>query len=465
MDLVVIVTDDQRWDALGFLGHPLATTPNLDRLASEGAAFANSFVTTSLCCPSRATMWTGLYAHDHGVLGNRSDLAEALVTWPRLLQRAGYRTAFVGKWHLGASSAAPRPGFDHWVGFRGQGQYHWPGPERLPPQDREFNVDGVATPANGYVTDLLTERAVAFLDGLKPDQRFALVLSHKAVHAPHEPAPRHAGQFVDADAPVPLARADMALQPRWLRDLGDGEFDAHRPYGGRWPDFRSWYLDYHRTLLSVDESVGTLLASLARHGRLDRTAVLFTSDNGMMMGERGVLDKRCFYEESIRVPLLVRAPGVARAGDRPVEMALNLDLAPTLLDLAGLEAPAAMAGRSLRPVLAGQPQGWRTEWLYEYFFEKAYPQTPTMIGLRTPSHKLWTFHGVPETDMLFDLTVDAAERVNRIDDPDLADRRRGMGRRLRQAARREGLLAEPVWGQSRVHTVESEQDGEADGPG
>ncbi len=447
------MTDDQRFDSFGFMGHPFLTTPNLDRLAREGIAFANSFVTTSLCCPSRATMWTGLYAHEHGVLGNRDDLAEDAVTWPRLLQRAGFKTAFVGKWHLGGDKLTQRPGFDHWVAFRGQGQYLYPGPDRLPLEDRALDVNGVRTPVAGYITDLLTDFAVEWLKRVPKDERFALVLSHKAAHAPHEPAERHRDAFKGAATPKPPSEKDLADLPRWLRDLSAGEFSAHAPYGGRWPNFASWYLDYHRTLLAVDESVGRVMEALAASGRLDETTVLFTSDNGFMMGERGVLDKRCFYEESIRVPLLVRSPVVKQPGRQPEEMVLNLDLAPTLLEIGGLTPPEPMSGKSLVPLLAVEPVKWRTEWLYEYFFEKAYPETPTMIGLRTKDFKLWSFHGVPEHDALFHLADDSAERVNRWDDASLLDRRRGLGKRLRQAADRHGLLLEPVWGRSRLATM------------
>lgn len=449
VNVVVILTDDQRWDSFGFLGKPWLPTPHLDRLAQQGVWGGEHFVTTSLCCPSRASMLTGLYAHAHGVLDNSAELDPSLPTWARIAQKAGIRTAWIGKWHMGAGNPHPRPGFDRWIGFRGQGQYTWPGPERLDPLDRQFSFDGELRPVEGYVTDLLTDHAVSFLqeqDGRTP---FVLTVSHKASHAPFEPAPRHRDALAGAPIPAILPDTDEAYAelPDWLRAARRrGAFGADRPYNGTWADFGAWYLDYHRTLLSVDEGVGRIVAALEAKGLRDRTVVLFTSDNGFMHGEKGVLDKRNFYEPSARVPLLASWPGRFAGGRRIDRFTLNVDLAPTLLDLVGLRAPDGWHGRSLVPVLAGEPpDDWRQEFLYEYFFERAFPSTPTVIGLRAKRMKLSTYHGLDTPDELFDLEVDPGETDNRIDDPAYAERRQALRARLRTHATHLGLRWDPSW--------------------
>ncbi len=447
LSLLVILCDDLRADVLGCAGHRVAKTPNIDRLAREGHSFDRAFVTTSLCGPSRATLWTGHYAHRHGILHNEADLPESAATWPKMLQSAGYHTAFIGKWHLGSASAAPRPGWDHWVGFRGQGQYVYPGPERLAPIDRSFNVDGTLQRMNGYVTDLLTDAGVRAIRSAPADKPFAVVVSHKAVHAPFVPAERHLGAYADVAGPSPLANTDAAYEgrPQWIRRMREGEFSADAPYSGRWPDLGAWYRDYLRTLLAVDEGVGKLLDALAEAGRLEDTVVLFTSDNGFMAGERGVVDKRNFYEESIRIPWILRGPPVARPGSRCTSMVLNLDWMPTLLDAAGLVPPEDGDGVTVLPLVGDQPPPGRTEWLYEYFFEPAFPQTPTVLGVRTATHKFVHYHGVWERNELFDLANDPGEVANLIDDPAHADRVRGMSGRLRRLAARHGLSLEPRW--------------------
>lgn len=454
LNVVVILTDDQRHDSFGFMGKPWLPTPALDRLARLGVWGGEHFVTTSLCCPSRATMLTGLYAHTHGVLDNTAELDPTLPTWARIAQRAGVRTAYVGKWHMGAGNPHPRPGFDRWIGFRGQGQYSWPGPERLDPLDRQFSFDGELRTLEGYVTDLLTDQAVAWLDEQDGTKPFALMVSHKACHAPFEPAPRHREALAGAPIPKVLPDTDAAYAelPAWIRAARkDGAFGADHPYNGAWPDFGSWFLDYHRTLLAVDESVGRIVAALEAKGLLERTAILFTSDNGFMHGEKGVLDKRNFYEPSVRVPLLAWLPGKIEGGRRLDRFTLNVDLAPTLLDLVGLQAPDDWHGRSLLPLLTGEePEQWRQEFVYEYFFERAFPSTPTVIGLRSKRMKLSSYHGLDTPDELYDLDQDPGETDNRIDDPGYADRRQAMRTRLRLHATELGLLWDPVWGAARA---------------
>ncbi|MEZ4237325.1 MAG: sulfatase [Myxococcota bacterium] len=447
-NVVLILTDDQRWDSLSIAGHRFLRTPHLDALAEQGAWLREAFVTTSLCCPSRASILTGLYAHAHGVVDNRDELDPAFPTFATLLDAHDVHTAFIGKWHMGARDPHPRPGWRRWIAFRGQGRYQYPGGGD--PLDRGLSFDGELREIEGYVTDVLTDLAVAEIAAQRPGQPFCLVLSHKAVHAPFTPAPRHADAYADVlpeDVPEVLPDTDEAYAdlPSWLRPMREGLFGADRPYGD-WPDFRSWYLDYHRTLLAVDESVGRVVQALRDGGLLDDTAVLFASDNGFLFGEQGVLDKRNFYEPSIRIPLLCLAPGLVAPGTRLDQPVLNVDLAPTILDLLGLEPPAHWHGRSFAPLLRGEAADWRTEFVYEYFFERTFPQTPTLFGLRTGRYKLATTWGVDAPDQLFDLQRDPEERHDLADDPRQADRRKALKGRMARHLRALGMLREPVWG-------------------
>lgn len=454
-NVVLILTDDQRHDSLGFLGHPLARTPHLDAMARQGAHLAEAFVTTSLCCPSRASMLTGLYAHAHGVLDNSAELDPHFPTFAQILQGEGIDTAYFGKWHMGARNPHPRPGWSRWVGFRGQGRYHYPGEGE--PLDRGFSFDGELREVKGYVTDLLTDLAVDYLksrDGSKP---FVMVLAHKGVHNPFVPAPRHKELFAESAAipeVLPDDDAGYAGRPRWLRALRrETEFGADHPY--QWQDFRSWYLDYHRTLCAVDDSVGRVLAALEERGLSERTVVLFASDNGFLFGEQGVVDKRNFYEASIRIPMLCRAPGLAAPASRIDDFVLGLDIAPTVLELCGFHAPSHWHGRSFVPLLRGErPEDWRSEFLYEYFYERAFPHTPTLFGLRAKRTKLALYHGLSETEELYDLEADPHERVNLIADPAWADRRKAMKGRLARHAAALGLLTEPVWGRNWLSSPE-----------
>jgi len=450
-NVVLVMTDDQRWDTVGYAGRRGVPTPGIDRLATEGAAFTDAFVTTSLCCPSRASSLTGLYAHAHGVLGNVGELDPAFPTWNQIAARAGIDTAFVGKWHMGADDPHPRPGWKRWIGFRGQGRYGYPS-EARDPADRGFSYDGELREVSGYVTDLLTDEAVAWLEARDGTRPFALVVSHKAMHAPFQPAARHRDLL--ADVPIPEPAADGDDLPGWLRRMREtSEFSVDRPYGA-WPDFASWYRDYLRTLLAVDEGVARILEVLDRKGLAARTAVVYTSDNGFQLGEQGVLDKRNFYEASIRVPLAVRAPGLASPGARIDRFALNVDLAPTLLELLGLQAPDGWHGRSLVPLLRGEREGWRQEFVYEYFHERQFPSTPTLFGLRTRKMKLATYYGGDLEDQLFDLEADPDERANVYADPAYADRRKALRERLGRHFANLGLLPDPVWGRSWVRSPE-----------
>lgn len=405
-NIVFILTDDQRFDALGFMGHPFLDTPHLDALAAAGVVFDNAFVTTSLCSPSRASILTGQYAHRHLVLDNSTPLPPELTTFPRELQGAGYETAFVGKWHLGGGNDEPRAGFDRWVSFAGQGVYRNP----------TFNVDGERIPLEGYTTDLLTDYAVEFLEQQR-DRPFLLYLSHKAVHAPFTPAERHRGSYQGERYPYPESMADTeenyAGKPEWVRAQRSSWHGVDGMYN-RSVDFDRFALDYTETLRAVDDSVGRVMASLHDRGLVDDTLVVFTSDNGFQFGEHGLIDKRTMYEPSIRVPLIVYAPSRVSGGERRSEMILNIDFAPTFLEIAGVGVPNTMQGLSFLTLIGGGATEWRDAFLYEYFWERMFPQTPTVLGVRTDRYKLMKYHGVWDRYELYDLLEDPDERRNLI---------------------------------------------------
>ncbi|HYD84005.1 MAG TPA: sulfatase-like hydrolase/transferase, partial [Opitutus sp.] len=288
-NIVFILTDDHRFDAMGFMGHPFLETPNLDRLAREGAHLANAFVTTALCSPSRASILTGLYAHRHGVVDNNNPVRADLVFFPQILQRAGYTTGFFGKWHMGGESAAPQRGFDKWVSFRGQGEY-WPdrrGPGEAPrttPQPYgpvPLNVDGHEVPQRGYITDELTEYALDWIRSVPKEKPFFVFLSHKAVHANFVPAERHAGRYHDKKLPTPLSRVQHEHAPMWVQNQRNSWHGTDFPYHTHL-DIERYYQRYCETLLAVDDSVGRVLDELRARGQLDDTLVVYMGDNAVV---------------------------------------------------------------------------------------------------------------------------------------------------------------------------------------
>jgi N-acetylglucosamine-6-sulfatase len=403
-NIVFILTDDQRFDAMSCMGHPFLKTPHLDRMAAEGLLFERAYVTTALCSPSRATILTSQYAHQHGVLDNITALPEGLPTFPHLLQGAGYETAFIGKWHMGGESAAPRPGFDHWVSFKGQGVYENP----------VLNVNGEESKHEGYITDLLTGFATDFIER-KRDRPFMLFLAHKAVHADFFPAERHKGSYANETYPHPDTMADTdenyAGKPEWVRSQRESWHGVDGMYN-KTVDFDQFAKDYAETMRAVDDSVGKVMELLTAQGIAQDTLVVFTSDNGFQFGEHGLIDKRTMYEPSIRVPLLMWCPGTLPAGERRTELVTNLDYAPTFLELAGVAAPAEFHGRSLWPVIKGDASAWREAFLYEYFWERSFPQTPTVLGVHTGNRKLMQYHGVWDRYEMYDIATDPQERNN-----------------------------------------------------
>ncbi len=418
-NIVFILIDDLRWDELDY---PFVKAPHIQRIASEGVRFQNAFVTTPLCSPSRASFLTGQYAHTHGITDNtdHSPRSHELVTFPRLLHDAGYETAFLGKWHMGVDDTA-RPGIDHWVSVKGQGRY----------LDPEFNVNGKTEKIPGYFTDILNRCAVDFLK--RPHSRpFILYIAHKAVHpdltqnadgsvsdpsgSKFIPADRHKDLY--AGAPIPH-RPNYALVPndkpalrRQIKDMP--------PLGPNTGTDDETIRNRLRMMAAVDEGLGEMLAVLEQQKQLDNTLLVFTSDEGYFYGEHGLsVERRLAYEESIRIPLYMRWPKLIRAGSSIDVFALNIDLAPTLLDLCGVSVPASMRGRSLAPFLRGQTVPWRNSFLVEYYSDKVFPRMVQMgyQAVRTGRWKYIRYTDLTGMDELYDLRADPYELKNILNQP------------------------------------------------
>lgn len=422
-NLIYILIDDLRWDALSVTGSPLAPTPNIDRIGKEGMVFRNAFVTLPLCSPSRASFLTGQYARTHGIRDNtnRGPLSHRIPMFPRALQNSGYETAYIGKLHMG-NDDAPRPGFDHWVSFKGQGAYI----------DPMININGAAEKKTGYMTDLLSDYAVEFVKKTH-NKPFFMALAHKAVHGPFTPAERHKGLV--ADQPVkrsPGAADTLEGKPVLTREVMGPmgrKLGPVKPGGGSGDEL---IRNQIRCVQSIDEGVGKLLAALKDTAQLDNTVLVFTSDNGYFWGEHGLGDKRFAYEESIRIPFLVRYPRLVKAGSVSESMILNVDLAPTFLELAGATAQTRLNGRSIVPLLSGKSDSWRKSAYFEYFHEPQFPRCPTWEAVRTAEWKLVRYPEVPGADELYDLKRDPHELKNLAAAPDAAARRRELEEELKR---------------------------------
>ena len=442
-NVVLILSDDHRYDFMSFMkgAPPFLRTPALDRMAKEGVHVRNAFVTTSLCSPSRASILTGKYAHRHGIVDNSTPIPPGTAFFPAQLQRAGYRTAYVGKWHMGHEDDEPRPGFDHWVSFRGQGVY----------SDPQLNINGERRQLEGYTTDLLTDQALEWLErqqsGAASTRPFFLVLGHKAVHAEFEPAPRHRGRYAGAPIPYPETMADTEEnyrgKPAWVREQRYSWHGVEHMYHGAM-EFDQFYRAYCETLLALDDSVGRVLDHLDRTGLSRSTLVIYMSDNGFLLGEHGLIDKRNAYEESIRVPMIAWAPGYLEAGTSIDQLVRNIDIAPTLLDLAGAGPPEDMDGRSVLAALRGEDVSWEGELLYEYYWEYAFPHTPTTLALRGDRYKFIYYPGVWDRQELYDLAADPQERHNLAADPAHAARVKAMRERLWDRLEKGGGMTVPL---------------------
>lgn len=420
-NIVFILMDDLRFDELGCVGHPFARTPNIDRIAKEGAIFKNAFATTPLCSPSRASFMSGLYVHTNGIFDNvdRSPQSHAMITWPRLLHDAGYETAFVGKWHMGVD-ASPRPGFDHWVGVPGQGKY----------VDPDLNVDGKPIQAKGYVTDIFNDYAIKFLRSshTKP---FCLCVSHKCVHPDLEqradgsvsdpsaatflPAERHKTVYANDKPPRrPNAFQVPKGKPALMRNL-----EGVPPLSPQTGTDDETIRNRMRLLLSAEEGIGQILDTLKQSGQLDNTMIIFTSDHGYFYGEHCLsVERRLAYEETIRIPLLIRYPPLIKPGTTFDQFTLSIDLAPTLLQLASANLPEKLHGRSLVPLLRGQQYEARKSVLVEYFSDTVFPRVKNMgyQAVRTDRWKYIHYRDLANSDELYDLQADPYELTNRIQD-------------------------------------------------
>jgi len=428
-NFIVILVDDLRYDEFGAGGHPFMKTPHIDRIAAEGALFERAFHTTPICSPNRASIVTGQYASRHGIIDNvaRDAMSHRLPNYHLDLQELGYQTAHVGKWHMG-NDGKPRPGYHHWVSFDGHGSLN----------DPKLNVNGVYEPRSGYMTDLLNQEALAFIER-KHRKPFALFFAHKAVHPDaHQaadgtldmsrfggyiPAERHRGLYRDGvfpKKPNMLSHRKLLKQtPAWAEAFRlRGTQQSRRLLGAIQAGTQEEIRQRARMMASVDEGVGAILASLARQGKLDDTLLLFLGDNGYFFGEHGLGPERRFaYEEGIRAPFLLRYPRKAKAGSRISSLTLCQDIAPTLVQLAGGRPGAQIQGRSLLPLLAGRGAGWRKSFLVEYWAEQALPWLVGMSykAVRTERHKLvhWVNRGrAGELDELYDLERDPYELKN-----------------------------------------------------
>ena len=436
-NIIFILIDDLRWDETDY---PFVEAPNIQRIAREGARFVNAFVTTPLCSPSRASLLTGQYAHRHGITDNtdRSPRSHELTTFPRLLHDAGYETAFIGKWHMGLDDKA-RPGIDHWVSVKGQGSYI----------DPEFNVNGKREKIPGYFTDILNQFALDFVKH-KHAKPYLLYISHKAVHpdlvqnADGSVSDPNANTFIPAERHRQLyAEAAIPHRPNYGR-APEGKPAMLRPVTGQPPLGPKTGTDDEtirnrlRMLAAVDEGLGRILEALEAQGALDSTVIVFTSDEGYFYGEHGLsVERRLAYEESVRVPLYVRWPKLIAPGSTIDATTLGIDLAPTLLEIAGAPAAQGMHGRSLVPLLRGDKVPWRDAILIEYFSDGVFPRVSKMgyQCVRTERWKYIHYVDLEGMDELYDLQADPFEMKNVIAQPEtrpaLDQMKAELGRLLR----------------------------------
>ena len=439
LNVVFVLCDDHRFDCLGAAGHPFLETPNLDAMAREGAMLTHAYVTTSLCSPSRASILTGQYAHNHRVVDNYHPVNPDLAFFPEQLQKAGYQTAFIGKWHMGGDIDDPQRGFDHWLAFRGQGTY-WPdghGTTREVPQTTYdgFNLNGRRVAQKGYITDELTDYAIDFLDSRDTSKPFFMYVSHKAVHADFVPADRHRGRYETALLPIRTPSVEEMTAgnlPMWVLNQRNSRHGAD--FGYNIADFSPevYYRRYCESLLAVDESVGRLRQSLRQRGLSDQTLFVYMGDNGFQFGDHGLIDKRTAYEASAKVPLLMVAAGRIPAGTEFKGLVGNIDIAPTILEAVGAPPLPNVDGQSFwRALQANKPAMLdRKELLYEYYWERNYPHTPTLHAIIGGRWKYIRCHGLWDRDELYDLQNDPDELHNLIDSAEHTERIEAMNRQL-----------------------------------
>ena len=476
-NIIFIMTDDHTTQAMSCYGGNLIETPNMDRIADEGMRFDNCYATNALSGPSRACILTGKFSHKNGFTDNASTFDGSQLTFPKVMRENGYATGVVGKWHL----ISKPQGFDHWsilLGQNEQGNYFKP----------VFYENDTIVKEDGYVTDVITDKAIEFIDDVHDEKPFMLMLHHKAPHRNWMPAPRHLGIFNDTVFPEPetlfddyVGRGEAArsqemnientLEDEWDLKLltreeilaGDNRLHdvyirmpeevQHKwdsVYAPRIAEYRSGKLqgdelvrwkyqqymrDYLATAMSVDESIGRVMEYLEEIGELDNTVIVYTSDQGFFLGEHGWFDKRFMYEECLRMPFVIRSPKMIKAGSTSKAICMNVDFGPTFLDLAGIEVPSEMQGRSFRKVLEKKgriPAGWREAAYYHYYEYPAEHSVKRHYGIRTSDCKLIHFYNDIDQWEMYDMKADPQEMRNVYDDPAYADKRAQMHRILEQ---------------------------------
>ena len=458
-NIIFIMADDHATQALGCYGSRIIETANIDKLADEGMLFNKAFVTNSICAPSRAVILTGKHSHLNGVPNNHARFDSSQVSFPKILQKIGYQSAMIGKWHLKSQPT----GFDYWNVLPGQGDYYNP----------RFINNGSDTSYHGYVTDIITDLSLEWLSNRRKSEPFLLMVHHKAPHRNWMPDFKHLNVFDDVEFPKPASfhddysgkehlhqqkltvarHMDMVYDlkipcdtcpeeevNRWARgeyrkqimemDTGqvsswnkgyEQEIDHYETSSFNNDELVNWkyqrYLqDYLRCILSIDENVGRILKFLDQHGLADNTVVVYTSDQGFFLGEHGLFDKRYMYEESLRTPLVIRYPERIKPGLICNELVQNLDIAPTILEMAGANIPVEMQGQSLQALFKTPAMAnWRDA-VYYQFFESGWG-VPQHYGIRTKNHKLIHFLSEPENWELYDLENDPNEMVNLYNDP------------------------------------------------
>jgi arylsulfatase A-like enzyme len=447
-NIIFIMSDDHASHAMSCYGSRINTTPHLDRIAEGGMRFDNCFCTNSICTPSRAVILTGTYNHVNDVTTLATHMDNRLQTYPKLLQAAGYQTAIFGKWHLGTGPDHCPTGFDDWAVVPGQGIYHNPefifkGPD-----------GGTRKTVKGYVTDLITDYSLDWLEGRDPERPFCMMVHHKAPHRPWVSDEAHAAMYLNEEIPEPetlyddyanRASAAAAAEMRVGVHMQNMDLKVEMPAGPDVPgglserEMRKWgyqrYIkEYLRVIASVDDNVGRLLDYLDEAGLAENTLVVYTSDQGFFLGDHGWYDKRFMYEESLRMPLIMRYPKEIAPGSVNDDMVLNLDFPELFLDLAGVDIPDDMQGRSFRPLLQGEtPDDWRDAMYYRYWMHKAHHNVYAHYGVRTKRYKLIYYYAdalgqagaidetyEPEWE-LFDLEADPYELNNVVDDPAYAE--------------------------------------------
>ena len=460
-NIVFIFTDDHALQAISAYGSVINKTPNIDRLADEGMIFRNTFCTNSICAPSRAVIQTGKHSHLNGVIDNIQVFDSAQVTFPKLLQKGGYQTAMIGKWHLKSEPV----GYDYWKVLPGQGRYYNP----------DFRTPDGMQRIEGYVTDIVTDVSLEWLEnGRDKTKPFMLMTQHKAPHRAWLPGPDHLTLYDSVTIPEPATLFDDYANRASGAAIQAMEIDRHMrfPWDLKVPpgptdstEFRSWknrmerftpeqlaawnaayepkneaflkaklegkdlvrwkyqrYIkDYLRCIASVDDNIGRLLEYLEESGLAENTVVIYSSDQGFYLGEHGWFDKRWMYEESLHMPFIVKWPGVTKPGAVNTDMVQNIDFAETFLAIAGMKIPKDMQGHSIVPLLKGKtPENWRKSIYYHYYEYPGAHSVQKHNGIRTERYKLINYYELKEKE-LFDLKLDPKEMKSVYNDPEYAE--------------------------------------------